>query len=213
MFILALLTISLQAEGAHKLKKVKPYYSGSHMLLEIVASFNMGSVSDCPDMVWIDTSRIGDSLFLKVYYDISGVWAANFCQSIDTVDVGVLPVNLKMIKVEMYTIMIENDTDTTYRPQPWLIWLPLNVKEATVAEKLAIIPNPNNGHFVLQSELAGVSRLDIVDVTGRVLYSDNVRALTGVFKKEIDIGDAPPGLYLLRLYTDKGVLMRKLVVQ
>jgi hypothetical protein len=107
VILIFLLQLSIHVEGVEYLKKVTVLpVNNDTIKLEIVASFNMGSIDDCPDMVGIDTSRIGDSLYLKVYYDISGVWAANFCQSIDTVDVGVLPVSLKMIKVEMYTVMI-----------------------------------------------------------------------------------------------------------
>jgi len=213
---LLFLLFSVNVKGVERLKNVTPYFIGSSLQLEIVASFNMGSISDCPEMVGIDTSRIGDSLYLKVYYDISGVWAANFCQTIDTVDVGVLSTNLKMIRIEMYTTMyipVDNDTDTAYCPQPWIIWLPLTIKEAYAVESLTILPNPNNGQFVLQGDLSGVSRFDIVDVAGRVVYADKTPARGGWRKKEIDMGEAPPGMYMLRLHTEKGVMVRKVLVE
>jgi hypothetical protein len=78
---------------------------------------------------------------------------------------------------------------------------------------LSISPNPNTGHFVLQGNLQGVSRLDIVDVSGRVVYTNDAGIKAVTAKKEIDIGNAPPGLYMLRLHTDKGVLVRKLVLK
>lgn len=81
-----------------------------------------------------------------------------------------------MIRIDMYTTMyipVDNDTDTIYCPQPWIIWLPLNIKEALPDEISKIFPNPNSGQFILQNEPEGVLTLEIVDVMGKVVYTDN----------------------------------------
>ncbi len=213
--LIFMLLLSRDVSGVEYLKKVTVLpVSNDTIKLEITAAFHYGSVSDCPEMVYFDTVHIGNSLTLKVYYDVSGVWAANFCTITDTVTIGVLTSNFKKIEVEMHNIMhLPADSDTTFNTPPWIIWLPLTVKEVYANESLTISPNPNNGQFVLHGNINGVLRLDIVDMTGRVVYTDDAGIQAVTFRKEIDISDASPGLYMLRLYTGKGILMRKLVIE
>lgn len=112
-----------------------------------------------------------------------------------------------------YRCLINNGNCSDTSNEVMIYVWPLNVNEANQDDFLTIVPNPNNGDFLLHGNLPCVSKLDIVDFTGRVVYTDDAGIQAGSFKKEIDIGNAPPGLYMLRLHTDKEVLVRKLVVE
>lgn len=215
LIIIVLFLFSFKAQGVNRLSKVTPYYSGNDLFLELVASFNMGTPWQCPDMVALDTFYIGDSVHIRAYYDVSGVWPANFCNSIDTVNFGQLPASLKMIRLEMYTVMfvpVDNDTDTVYCPQPWILWLPLDVLKPLPANGLQILPNPNNGQFFVSGNLHGILKMEVINTTGQAVYTAKP-VEPGNFDREINLGNLPPGLYMLRFHTDKGVDIQKFVVE
>lgn len=183
--------------------------------LEVTSYFSYGSGNSCPEVVGTGINSNGDVYELNLYYDVTGPWHAAYCYQVDTFNLGVLPSNINEVRVHLYKVFnFPPQIDTTYVPPYYFVFLPVSVQGLNdTSDQVHITPNPNNGHFVLQGELDGLSRLGIVDVTGRVVYTDNVRVPVGDLNKEININGALPGLYMLRLYTDKGLLVRKLVVQ
>lgn len=47
--------------------------------------FNLGYQSTCPSLTNPTFSIVGDTLYVKGYYDITGAWPTSFCDSFDTV--------------------------------------------------------------------------------------------------------------------------------
>ncbi len=75
---------------------------------------------------------------------------------------------------------------------------PVGTDEVSLSE-IRIFPNPAKDHFVIRSS-EKILQLQIVDLQGRVLRNtaENSREL------HINISGMPPGLYLLRVKTEKG---------
>lgn len=79
---------------------------------------------------------------------------------------------------------------------------------------LWIVPNPNRGKFTVESDLT-FSRdviIQVVDLYGKVIYTENLNGSSGHMVKEIDLGDQKPGLYYLYIFSDKGLISQKISI-
>ncbi|MBS1645406.1 MAG: T9SS type A sorting domain-containing protein [Bacteroidetes bacterium] len=76
-----------------------------------------------------------------------------------------------------------------------------------------LLPNPNHGQFELQQLTASSEpvHIEVLDVLGRATYSKMVSFKSG--KTKINLGDAVPGVYLLRLMSGRSTNYFKFLVQ
>jgi len=72
---------------------------------------------------------------------------------------------------------------------------------------LTIYPNPAKKNFNISTK-SKINRVVISDVTGSVVYNSSVNDI-----KRISTGDLDTGLYILRIYTEKGTYLKKLQIQ
>jgi len=79
---------------------------------------------------------------------------------------------------------------------------------------MRIIPNPNNGDFVLDitSENPGKFIVKITDMTGRLLVERQVLNSGNTTHLDISIARAQDGVYLLRLLSEENLLVEKILV-
>jgi outer membrane protein assembly factor BamB len=81
-----------------------------------------------------------------------------------------------------------------------------------VPEKVAddnsviLYPNPCLKEFTMES-LFGVTRIEFVDVSGKLMQSNLMPNAT---KYKMDVADLPPGLYFLKIYTERGMVIKKM---
>ncbi len=204
---------------ADELINVIPLSNNMPVKLEISAYFSFGSSSDCPELAFTDSFGIGNTLKLRLYYDITGPWHANQCYQIDTVDLGVLQAVYKKIEIEMYTVFYNTSppNDTYYHPDPWTVFLPLSVSSTNSSvNEISIYPNPNNGRFIYSSPTLAnekATSYDVLNSIGQVLHEGAVVPVNRAIKQEVDMSNAPPGVYLLRIYTDKGILRKRFSIE
>ncbi len=74
---------------------------------------------------------------------------------------------------------------------------------------MSLYPNPNNGVFVLSGIVNKQSNADInfdvVDMTGKVLYSGKTTPFNGAINQQVDLGQSiVPGQYMLRVVNENG---------
>jgi hypothetical protein len=74
-------------------------------------------------------------------------------------------------------------------------------------KKLVIYPNPASDQITIQTDLQGSCAIEIADINGRILFSDN--SLSKPFR--VDIGDFKKGIYLLRISDGQNLYTRKLI--
>jgi len=72
------------------------------------------------------------------------------------------------------------------------------------SQGISIFPNPAKDKIFIQSELQ-IRKVEVYSLTGALLMSDNN------FNGEISVSALPKGIYLLRVYTDNGVTVSKIV--
>ena len=77
-----------------------------------------------------------------------------------------------------------------------------------------IYPNPNSGKFeiVLQGNMKNIG-IRILNTLGSLVYTENNVILTGKFTRNLDLSALSEGVYYLKVETDAGTLVRKLVIR
>ena len=91
----------------------------------------------------------------------------------------------------------------------------LGVEDVELIDDITIVPNPVNGPFelVLESKESVSGTVEIIDLTGRVLSSEELRIQSGANRISMDSAALNAGTYLIRLtYGDKAIV-RTLVTQ
>ncbi|HHG85153.1 MAG TPA: PKD domain-containing protein, partial [Bacteroidetes bacterium] len=66
---------------------------------------------------------------------------------------------------------------------------------------LQIYPNPNPGLFWIQAEFGQVEELSlqVFDLTGRALFAQQMGAVSGAFREQVDLSSLAQGSYILQL--------------
>ncbi|TVQ81432.1 MAG: T9SS C-terminal target domain-containing protein [Flavobacteriales bacterium] len=79
---------------------------------------------------------------------------------------------------------------------------------------LRLFPNPNNGTFTLSflQHLKGDLRVEIIDLSGRVLLNQLYTNHQGAFDNTYDLNHLASGMYQLRLSSPDGTTMRSFVI-
>ena len=73
-----------------------------------------------------------------------------------------------------------------------------------------IFPNPTKGKFRIESENRTISDVSVIDLSGRIIYSDSFK---NVNSKEIDLTEFPKGLYILQLNIENEKLISKILIE
>jgi hypothetical protein len=83
---------------------------------------------------------------------------------------------------------------------------PSGITEADLATRTNVFPNPTNSSLLIKSnkEIVFVS---LITAKGEIVINKHV----GEKSFTIDISDFPAGLYTLILYTDEGILVKKII--
>ena len=76
-------------------------------------------------------------------------------------------------------------------------------------DAITIFPNPTSSRLTISSPELGIQRIDILDVQGQTqsLHYDYVREL------QYDLQSYVPGLYFFSVHTEKGQVVKKVVVE
>ena len=90
----------------------------------------------------------------------------------------------------------------------------VGLQDNDLASTLSLFPNPNNGEFTLSFsfEHAKDVTVEVLDVTGRIVYTDKQNAIT-TYNKQIGLESANQGVYMVRIITPDGVATQKVVIQ
>ena len=91
--------------------------------------------------------------------------------------------------------------------------LGVSVNDISENNSLNIYPNPNNGEFTINANFNETQniKLDIVDMYGRVIYSDNYN--NNIVNQNIDVKGFAKGIYYVRLTTDNNSMVKKVIIK
>lgn len=85
----------------------------------------------------------------------------------------------------------------------------------SIIQDLKFMPNPSNGQFALQFNLTQKKRtqIDIHDMSGKLVYTENLGRFSGAYSDNIDISSEGPGTYILSITQGKERIVEKLIVR
>jgi hypothetical protein len=80
---------------------------------------------------------------------------------------------------------------------------------------LKVMPNPNDGRFMLDFTVSKKGDLDItiVNAIGQRVFTNRTPGFIGRYTKQVDAGRLAPGVYLLQIHHDHKSYLKKLVVR
>jgi len=80
--------------------------------------------------------------------------------------------------------------------------------------KLNIYPNPSNGIVTLSYNMNGSDnvQITIIDELGRVVYEEQKNLVNGTNTEQLNLVNLSSGIYSLRMQTNSGITVRKLVI-
>lgn len=81
--------------------------------------------------------------------------------------------------------------------------------EPELANTIEVYPNPTAGTLVLTSEAVLIESVSLLTISGQEVYSREF--LPGASAK-LDLAAVSPGMYILRIHTNKGILNRKIAL-
>lgn len=76
---------------------------------------------------------------------------------------------------------------------------------------ITIYPNPTNGAFQVSSTRYQLSSIEVFNVLGEKVY--NINNLKQKTSKEIDLSNAPKGIYFVKVYDEEKINTEKIVLQ
>ena len=80
---------------------------------------------------------------------------------------------------------------------------------------VTILPNPSNGQFTFSfsnNEAMDVT-IELVNTLGQTVMSEEVRALNGPYRKDVDLTSASSGLYYLKIKRGEDTTTHKVVIR
>jgi hypothetical protein len=79
------------------------------------------------------------------------------------------------------------------------------------SEMLNVYPNPASDFIKFESDLSGMLNIEIIDITGKTVYNDNVRLKDNPF--EISTSNMPNGLYFYKVYNNTEHFVGSIIIK
>ena len=91
----------------------------------------------------------------------------------------------------------------------------VGISENANASLLSIYPNPTSNNFTLEFNLAKASqmKINVINIRGQIIYSEDVNASAGIYKKKISLGENANGIYYLQIITNENLVTKKIIKQ
>jgi len=84
------------------------------------------------------------------------------------------------------------------------VMVTIGIEETAQGAGLLIYPNPTTNELFIKSDLK-IEKVEVYSILGTLLLSENN------FKEKISVSTLPAGIYFLRVYTDKGMVVSKVL--
>ena len=79
--------------------------------------------------------------------------------------------------------------------------------ETVAAKAVKIYPNPTKGELKIDNGELRIDKVEICDLTGRIVLLSSFGETGGGF----DVSNLPSGIYIVKMYSEQGVIVRRLV--
>ena len=96
---------------------------------------------------------------------------------------------------------------------PTIAVVDAGIVEANGNVLLNIYPNPTTANFILELNLlkANDVKINITNVAGQLVYSNELNQFVGTYKKQISLSEFAKGIYYLQVITNDEVINKKII--
>ncbi len=152
--------------------------------------------SDNIDSVHIELF-VEDSLFSNI---------GTFSADLDSINAFVFPIAVSTTKAKIKLTATDHSL-TSMSPNYFTIRNTIGINDALQANALLVYPNPSNGTATIELKDLGVrfGSLSVIDIAGRVVLEKNIQQQTSLELPQ-------KGVYFIKLQTEKGSVVKKLIV-
>lgn len=113
-----------------------------------------------------------------------------------------------------YSVTVQ-DANGCFNSDTINVTITVGIQGITAVDHVKIFPNP--AHNLISLELASAKATDVLvemmDLQGRIITTDIVRNLTGIQQRNYNLTDFAKGVYFIRLSSDLGTSMHRVVVE
>ena len=101
-----------------------------------------------------------------------------------------------------------------YRDSVVIRNLTAGIANVELNAKIGLYPNPANNviNVLIESPVALNGKLEVVDITGKEVYSAPANISTNHYSQTIDVKSFSPGIYILQLTSDNQSTHQRFVV-
>jgi PKD repeat protein len=80
---------------------------------------------------------------------------------------------------------------------------------------VAVYPNPSKGEFTIDMTVLGSSDItvQVENMLGAIVYESNPGTVQGTHSENISLGEAPAGMYFVRVLAGKQQLVKKIIIE
>lgn len=80
---------------------------------------------------------------------------------------------------------------------------------------VAVYPNPSKGEFTIDMTVLGSSDISVQveNMLGAIVYESNPGTVQGAYSENISLGEAPAGMYFVRVLAGKQQLVKKIIIE
>lgn len=112
------------------------------------------------------------------------------------------------------SLVVSNDCGADTMTQQVDVW-PTGIEDPAAIQSIQLVPNPTTDIVQLQMEVAtpGDWTASLLDVSGRMLEAVNFGTVQAAVQHTFDLQHYAKGMYFLRLQSEHGQLLRKIIVQ
>lgn len=91
----------------------------------------------------------------------------------------------------------------------------VGISENAMLQSVVVYPNPNSGTFnvTVNNGSSPELTIEVVDITGRVIHTQQESNITAGFTTQVELGDAVAGTYFLRISSGNETRIEKLIVE
>jgi len=87
----------------------------------------------------------------------------------------------------------------------------LSIEDANVNNNVQIYPNPSRGKIAINSSGIILKDIEISDLKGRVISNYKLGGINNT--KQLNLPELSSGVYLININSDKGTIVRKLIIE
>lgn len=171
--------------------------------------------------VWIDYNKNGSFETSEFFYLGSGNGIV--IDSTFTVPTNAIAGNTRMrVRVKYNTTLGDTSACLSYlfgETEDYIVNITggtsAGVNEYQMLDAINIYPNPTTGVFNIAITEAKFSEMtiNVIDIQGKVVYSSVDKNVSSNYNKQINLEGLSKGLYYIKLNSDKGVKVQKLIIQ